>query len=94
MKHAQLLMQLYIYGLKEENRILRRKLAETIVERDKLLKERAERDAAVERIREKIEKKLEMQYREMVGGPAPKWENPKEEVCQGLGLVVNLECES
>jgi FtsZ-binding cell division protein ZapB len=52
MKHAQLLMQLYIYGLKEENRILRRKLAETIVERDALtaerddlLKEREERRA-------------------------------------------------
>lgn len=73
MKHAQLLMQLYIYGLKEENRILRRKLAETIVERDRFkteadeyeaLKLKAKRITNV--IRPKLEADLEHYHRQFL----------------------------
>lgn len=94
MQREKFLLQIYMDDIRRENQLLRIRLAETIIERDKLLKERAELDAAAERIRKKCSKIVQMQFREMVGGPAPKWENPKEEVVKGLGLVVNLESES
>lgn len=52
MKPTQFLMQLYIYGLKEENRILRRKLAETIVERDRLQEKLGETESELESLKE------------------------------------------